>query len=146
VLRKVFPLQSSLASDLDSFRRQESIFIILNLLILLGLFFLHFYFAAFWGMPSPLLIAGIGFRVCLNAAEWLWLRRLTQRLKPATLALLTWSSVALNIALAATLAVLTDKEDTPYFILMVVAVLETAFRFELVAIIGVVTVVDVSLF
>jgi signal transduction histidine kinase len=146
VLTRVLPSQSSLAPDLDSFRRQESIFIILNLLILLGLFFLHLYFAAFWGMPSPLLIAGIGFGVVLKASEWLWLRHLTQRLKPATLALLTWSSVALNIALASTLAVLTDKEDTPYFVLMVVAVLETAFRFELIAIIGVVTVVDVSLF
>ena len=44
------------------------------------------------------------------------------------------------------LAVLTDREDTPYFVLMVVAVLEAAFRFEFFAIIGVVTVADVSLF
>ena len=44
------------------------------------------------------------------------------------------------------LALLTDKEDTPYFVLMVVAVLVAAFRFELFAIIIVVTIVDVSLF
>jgi len=44
------------------------------------------------------------------------------------------------------LAVLTDKDDNPYFILMVVAVLEAAFRLELPAIISVVTVVDFSLF
>ena len=39
MLRKVFPAQSLLASDLDLFRGQESMFITLNLLILICLFF-----------------------------------------------------------------------------------------------------------
>ena len=146
MLRRVLPSQSLLASDLGSFRRQESIFIVLNLLILLVLFSLHLYFAAFWGKPEPLLVAGVGLGVFLKSAEWLWLRRLSRPLKPAALVLLTWSSIVLNLALALMLAVLTDKEDTPYFVLMVVAVLEAAFRFELAPILGVVTVVDVSLF
>ena len=146
MFKKVFPSQSLLASDLDSFRRQESIFISLNLLLLLVLFSLHLYFASFWGRPSPLLVAGVGAGVLLKSAEWLWLRRLSRALEPATLAALTWASIAFNIALASMLAILTDKEDTPYFVIMVVAVLEAAFRFELVAIIGVVTVVDISLF
>lgn len=146
MFRKVFPSQSFLGSDLDSFRRQESIFITLNLFILLGLFLLHLHFAAFWGPPAPVLVAGVGLGVFLKAAEWLWLRRLSQPLKPAGLALLTWSSIALNIALTSILAVLTDREDTPYFVLMVVAVLEAAFRFDLFAIVGVVGVVDISLF
>jgi hypothetical protein len=34
------------------------------------------------------------------------------------------------------LAALTDREDTPYFVLMVVAVREAAFRFKLPAILG----------
>jgi signal transduction histidine kinase len=135
-----------LASDLVSFRRQESILIVLNLLILAVLFSLHWYFAGFWGKPTPLLIAAIGLGVVLKIAEWLWLQRLSQPLKPTALAALTWASIVLNIALASLLAVLTDREDTPYFVLTVVAVLEAAFRFELFAIIGVVTVVDISLF
>lgn len=146
MFKKVFPSQSLLASDLDSFRRQESILISLNLLLLLVLFSLHLYFAAFWGTPAPLLVAGVGAGVFFKSAEWLWLRRLSRPLKPATLAGLTWASIAFNIALASMLATLTDKEDTPYFVIMVVAVLEAAFRFDLAAIIGVVTVVDVSLF
>ena len=135
-----------LVSDLASFRRQESIFIALNLLILAVLFSLHLYFAAFWGKPTPLLISAIGLGAFLKAAEWLWLQRLSRPLKPAALAALTWASIALNIALSSVLAVLTDREDTPYFVLMVVAVLEAAFRFELFAIVGVVTAVDASLF
>ena len=76
----------------------------------------------------------------------MWLHRLARPLKPAALTALTWASIALNITLASLLAVLTDREDTPYFVLMVVAVLEAAFRFKLFAIIGVVSVVDISLF
>ena len=146
MLRKLFPSQSLLASDLSSFRRQESIFIILNLLILIVLFSLHLYFASFWGRPVPLLVIATAIGVSIKAAEWLWLQRLSRPLKPLALTILTFASITLNITLASVLAVLTDREDTPYFVLMVVAVLEAAFRFELVAILGVVTVADVSLF
>ncbi len=135
-----------LASDLVSFRHQESILIVLNLLILAVLFSLHCYFFEFWGKPSPLLIVAIGIGIVLKTAEWLWLQRLSQPLKPAAVATLTWASIALNITLASLLAGLTDREDTPYFVLMVVAVLEAAFRFEWLAVVGVITVVDLSLF
>jgi signal transduction histidine kinase len=146
VLRKQSSSGSLTASNLLSFRRQESILIVLNLLILAVLFSLHWYFAQFWGRPTPLLIVAVGLGFAVKVAEWLWLQRLSQPLKPAVLTALTWASVILNITLASLLAALTDREDTPYFVLMVVAVLEAAFRFRLFAIVGVVTVVDVSLF
>lgn len=82
----------------------------------------------------------------LKAAEFVWLRRLSQPLKPGLLATLTWASITLNIALASTLSFLTDKEDTPYFVLMIVAVLEAAFRFELLSILGVVLLTSLSMF
>ena len=146
VLKKVFPSQSLLLSDLGSFRRQESILISLDLSILLVLFTLHLYFASFWGRPAPLLVAGVALGVVSKVGEWLWLRRLSKAPKPLLLKALTWASIALSIGLASMLAALTDREDTPYFVLMVVAVLEAAFRFELPAILAVVTVVDFSLF
>jgi signal transduction histidine kinase len=142
----IFRSQSLLASDLDSFRRQESILIALNLLILVVLFSLHLYFASFWGNPGPLLVAGVAFGIGAKVAEWHWLRGLKRALTPKQLAALTWASIALNITLAFVLSVLTDKEDTPYFALMVIPVLEAAFRFKLPAILGVITAADVSLF
>lgn len=146
MLRKIFPSQSLLASDLSSFRRQESIFIVLNLLILAVLLCLHFYFASFWGKPPLLLILAAGIGLALKSAEWFWLQRLSKPLTPAALTALTWASVALNLTLASVLALLTDKEDTPYFVLLALPVLEAALRFELLAVLGVVAVVDVSLF
>lgn len=142
----MFPSRSLVASDLDSFRRQESILIALNLLILVVLFSLHLYFASFWGKPTPLLILGVGFGILAKGTEWLWLRGLKRALKSSQLAVLTWVSIALNITLAFVLSILTDKEDTPYFALLVVPVLEAAFRFALPSILTVVTVVDASLF
>ncbi len=146
MLKKVFSAQSLLPSDLDSFRKQESIFITLYLVILVGLFSLHLYFAGFWGKPPLLLVLGVWFAVCEKVAEWLWLCRLSRPLTQVQLAILTGSSIALNIAIASLLAILTDNEDTPYFVLMVVAVLESAFRFKLMPTLAVITVVDVSLF
>ena len=146
MLRLAFRSHSLLASDLDSFRRQESILIALNLLILVVLFSLHLYFASFWGNPAPLLIAAVAFGIGAKVAEWLWLRGLKRALTAKQLATLTWASIALNITLAFVLSVLTDKEDTPYFALMVIPVLEAAFRFHLPAILGVITAADVSLF
>ena len=142
----MFPSRSLVASDLDSFRRQESILIALNLSILVVLLSLHLYFASFWGKPTPLLILGVGFGIFAKGTEWLWLRGLKRALKSNELAVLTWVSIALNITLAFVLGILTDKEDTPYFALLVVPVLEAAFRFQLPSILTVVTVVDASLF
>src|SRR5215469_13306699 len=110
------PFRSLLSSDLESFRRQESIFISLNFLILLCLFVLHLHFADFWGKPAPLLVTGVAVGVFAKSAEWFWLRRRSRPLSPVKLSLLTWSSITFNVALTSMLAVLTDKEDNPYFV------------------------------
>ncbi|MGA7753281.1 MAG: ATP-binding protein [Candidatus Sulfotelmatobacter sp.] len=146
MLKRIFPSRSLLASDLSAFRRQESIFIILNLLILVVFFSLNLYFSNLWGRPTPVLTLAVALGVLFKGAEWLWLQRLSEPLKPAALAALTWASIALNIILASLLGVLTNSEDNPYFVLMVVAVMEAAFRFDLFPILGVVAAVNVSLF
>src|SRR3974377_2210081 len=78
--RIAFPSQSLVASDLDSFRRQESILIALNLLILIVLFSLHLYFASFWGRTTPLLFLGVSFGIIAKGTEWLWWRGLKRAL------------------------------------------------------------------
>jgi transcriptional regulator of acetoin/glycerol metabolism len=65
---------------------------------------------------------------------------LRTELSSRTLTLLTWGSIALNLAAAGFLTALVDHEDSPYYIVAVVPVLVAAFRFSLPALAGVVGV------
>lgn len=146
VLKKFYPSPSLLASDLSSFRRQETIFVVFNLVLLSVLVFLHHLFASFWGAPSRSLLLAIALVYGLGIVELAWLQRLSKPLSAGVLVVLTWSSIAVYLALAILLAGLTDHEDSPYSVLMVVPILEAAFRFELAMVLGVVAIADLSLF
>jgi two-component system sensor histidine kinase HydH len=146
MLKKLFPDASMLASGLASFQRLESVFILLNLLLLSVLVFLHWLFASFWGNFSRSLILAITSVFVLGAVELIWIQWLSKPLRADALAALTWASIVINLGLAILLAGLTDHEDSPYVVLMVVPILEAAFRFELSTVLGVVTIADLSLF
>ena len=146
MFKKLYPAPSLLASDLASFQRQESIFIALNLLLLALLLLGHRFFAAFWGTPPRTLVIAIATVFSLKAIELLWIWRRSHPLKPGALIALTWMSIGLNLALAFLLSDLTDHEDSPYFVLMVIPILESAFRFELPMVFGVVAIADATCF
>jgi two-component system, NtrC family, sensor histidine kinase HydH len=126
------------ASDLPSFRRQETVFIILNIGFLTCLLTLHTVFGSFWGRPTVPLVLVMFAVVLLNAAELAWVRGLRQQPRSGTLTLLTWSSICLSLSAAGLLTVLADHEDSPYFAVAIVPVLVAAFRLSLPALVGVV--------
>ena len=138
MLDKTYFDSSLLSADFASFRRQEFISVVINLALLAGLLVLQTVFASFWGTPSRPLVLALSAGFAIKAAELIWLSRRKASLKPMAIGLLTWASVVLNLGLAVTLTVLNDHGDSPYFVLMVVPVLETAFRFRLANVIGVV--------
>ena len=146
LLKRFRPAPSTLASDVPTFRRQESTFVILNLSLLAVLLFLHWYFASFWGNPPRSVVIAIAFVFLLKSAELAWVKGLSEPLAERSLIALTWTSIVLNLSLAILLGTLADHEDTPYFVLMVVPILEAAFRFELATVVGVVTVADLTTF
>ncbi|MGZ7030023.1 MAG: sensor histidine kinase, partial [Terriglobales bacterium] len=76
----------------------------------------------------------------IDVLELVWVQELKTELSSRTLTLLTWGSIALNLAAAGLLTVLVDHEDSPYYIVAVVPVLVAAFRFSLPALAGVVGV------
>jgi len=139
VLQQLYPDSSLFGSDLAAFKRQESIFVIINLILLAGLLILHAFFSSYWGPPTRLQVVILACGFALKSGEWFWLRKLKKKPSPTALVLLTWASILLNLTLAVLLAGLTDHEDSPYFILTVVPILEAAFRFHLVTVIGVVS-------
>lgn len=140
MLKQLYPDSSLLGSDLAAFKRQESIFVILNLILLAVLLSLHAFFSSYWGAPTRLQVVVLGAGFALKALELIWLQRLKKTPPPTALVLLTWASILLNLTLAVLLARLTDHEDSPYFVLTVVPILEAAFRFHLVTVLGVVSI------
>jgi signal transduction histidine kinase len=143
LFKKLHPSLSLLASDAGSFQQQENIFVVFNLSLLLVLVFLHHLFSSFWGWPSRFLLLAVSLYFALAMAELIWIRKLSQ---PVNAALFAWSSIVINVAVAILLSGLTNHEDSPYFVLMVVPILEAAFHFELLAVLGVVAVAAFSLF
>ncbi len=128
-----------LASDSESFRRQETIFAILNILVIATALLIP---ALTGYQPSTAVIAALAVGCALEAGELVWLRvfraPLSRRLKTG----LIWWSIALNTALAAILPLLSWRQDTQYFVLMVVPVLEAAFRLGAVPAFAVVGLAD----
>ena len=78
---------SSSVLDLLSFKRQQTVFIVLNLLLLAVLLLMHWSLASFWGNPSSWLVATVGLVFLLRIPELLWVRRLSQPVQPAVAAL-----------------------------------------------------------
>lgn len=137
---------SSSVLDLLSFKRQQTVFIVLNLLLLAVLLLMHWSLASFWGHPSPWLVATVGLVFLLRMPELLWVRRLSQPVQPAVLQAVTWASIILNVVLTILLCDLTDHEDSPYIVLLFLPVLEAAFRFRLSTLLGVIGVSDLACF
>jgi signal transduction histidine kinase len=120
-----------------SWRRQESTFCIMHLVILAILFLVHTLFARHFGLPSRPLIAILAGAFLLRALQLIWIQGLTQAVSSRGLLWLASASVFLNLALAFAAAVFTDRADAQYFVLLVMPVVEAAFRFRLLVTIAV---------
>ncbi len=128
--------------DFESFRDQQIAFATLNLFVLGALLVLHALFASLLGEPSPALLLTLGIAFLLKMLELLWLWTVVRSLSESLADALVWSSLSLNIGLAILLAFLTDRGDSPYFVLLALPVLQAAYRFRLPTCIGVIIVSD----
>ena len=130
VLNSLIRESSLLAPDVASFKRQESTFISLNLFVLAALLFIHMLFSSYFGAPprSSIVVLAAGF--LLNVIELMWVQ--TEReLTPARIVMLTWTTIVVNMAIAFVLASSSYRQDTQYFALFAVPILQAAFRFPL---------------
>ena len=128
--------------DFESFRDQQIVFATLNLFVLGALLLLHGLFAILLGEPTPVLLITLGAAFLLRMLELLWLWAGVRSLSESPADALVWGSLSLNIALAILLAFLTDRGDSPYFVLLALPVLQAAYRFRLPTLIGVILVSD----
>ncbi len=124
--------------DLDSWKRQESTFSILHLIVLAVLLLVHTLFTDHFGVPSRPLVEVLAGAFLLRVLQLVWVQGLTSMPTERCQLSLTSASVLLNLALAFVAALLTDRADSQYFVLLVMPVVEAAFRFSLTVTIGVI--------
>ena len=125
------PDSHAFTADLQSFRIQQSALSMLNLIALCTLLLIHVFFANHFGIPSSTLVLLLGGAFLLRAVELVWVNSRSAPLTGSGLQILTWASIALNLGLAFVAAMLTNRPDSQYFVLLVMPVIETAFNFGL---------------
>lgn len=125
---------------LDAWVRQESTFCVLHLIVLAVLLLVHTLFAEHFGVPSRMLVAVLAGAFLIRVLQLIWVQGRWSAPSERQMLLMTGGSVLLNLTLAFVAAVLTDRADAQYFVLLAMPVVEAAFRFS----ISVTTVVIVA--
>src|ERR1700757_1312503 len=119
----LYPESAVLGLDLESFRWQESTFAMLNLALLAALLCGHALFSEHFGTPTPALVGLLSVGFLLQLGELIWMQTRIEPLNGGALRTLTTISIVWDVALALVLGVLTDRIDSPYYVLMLVPVL-----------------------
>jgi hypothetical protein len=126
---------------ITSFRQQTSIFSSLNLFVITTLLFVHILLRPYWGRLSPVLLVALGMGFLFHAAIFMWIQARPAMITRGLVVSLTVSSIGVNSILTF-VAAATNHEDSQYFALMIIPILEAAFRFSLFGAIMVVAVAD----
>jgi signal transduction histidine kinase len=117
--------------DFETFRRQERLLILLDLVVIAGLLLLHAVFRAVVGPVSPAVAAAFAVRFATRVAEAGVLGEPWCHLGPRG----TWwyarLSAAVGVAFTALVSRLASGQESHYAVLMVIPVIAAAFRFGL---------------
>ncbi len=114
-------------------RRQHMAFCVLTLFVLALLLLLHTLFDSILGEPPIRLILLLGMGFTLKAAELIWLQGLDHPLTERAAKLENAVSITALFALTALLAYLTNRDDSPYFALLAIPILQCAYMCSLLA-------------
>jgi signal transduction histidine kinase len=134
--------EAILESTITSFRQQASIFSILNIFVIATLLLAHVLLAPYWGRLSPALFVVLSVGFLFHASVLTWIQARPPTTVSAKMVLfVTIVSIAVNSVLTF-FAAASNHERSQYFALMIVPVLEAAFRFSFAGTILVVAVAD----
>lgn len=119
--------------EAQAFRKQEIAFCVLTLFVVAALLLLHTHFSVLLGEPSPASITLLFAIFLAKLFEILWLLTQDDGISERTARIESAVSIASMFALAGILAVLTARDETPYFVLLALAILQCAYHFGLLS-------------
>jgi two-component system, NtrC family, sensor histidine kinase HydH len=125
---------------------QKSVFSVISLLVIAILLVLHIIFASVLGEPSVRVVLLLGLALLFAAAELLWLRRRGQRLTERAVKVESCFSIASAFVLTALLTYITNRDESPYFVLLAIPILQCAYVFGLFSTVLTVTAADGVIF
>ena len=118
-----------MAPDFESFRRQELLFAVLNQILIGALLALQAFSRLIRGRPAASVIVVLAAGLVVESMHVAWLHyRRTAPVPAPTRMVFTFWSLGFNSTLALVLTCLTIGGDTAYYALMLLPVLEAAFR------------------
>jgi len=117
--------------EAQTFRRQQIAFSLLTMFVLAILLLLHSLFATLLGEPSKAVILFLVIAFFLKVMEIIWLQGKSQGITEETARIETAVSVVGIFILSALLALLTNRDDSPYFVLLAIPILQCAYHFEI---------------
>jgi signal transduction histidine kinase len=118
--------------EAQALRRQLIAFCILTSLVIAALLLLHIRFASLLGEPSTGVVLILALAFSAKIAEWIWLWRRKDGISGRMARIETAISMLAVFLIAALLAVLTNRDDVPYFVLLAIPILQCAYRFGLI--------------
>jgi signal transduction histidine kinase len=130
------PLRNWRLSDPEIFRQQERIFCVLNLVVIVSLLCANYFLARFWGPITPFLFCTLLFGFSAYLFLLFWIQYRAGRPDSPSINLTT-VSILLNTILTLA-ASTTNRDDSQYYVLMCVPVLQAAFHYSLRGTLGVV--------
>ncbi len=113
-----------------SYKKQETVLILLNIAVLAALFFVHIVFISLLGRPTSSLLVVLAVRFAILVFEIIWVQRLTQESSTA-IDIHIHLSILLNITVAFLASVSGGTADSHYSVLMIIPILSAAYRFNL---------------
>jgi len=116
-------------TDFQVFRRQESSLILLNLSILALLILVQVLFLPVVGTFPKVLILLFAGRFIEQSLEFLWLQGRTEPVSPRVTYFYSRLSVWAHVGFAFLVTLISEAEDSHYWVLMVLPIVSAAFRF-----------------
>jgi signal transduction histidine kinase len=123
------PIPNSAGLQTDNLARQQTVFCVITLVVCALLLLMHALFALILGRPSPPVFELLGLLVGFKAIELIWLHAQRQRLTERTVKIESAISIGAIFLLTALLAYFTNREETPYFVLLAIPILQCAYMF-----------------